>query len=556
MNHHQARAHITASVAAAAWRENLEGIRDRATITENTITTSTPSGGQLTFTAGFGVFNQITPYGPITHNGHAVTEPDALLRLLTPDADTTELTDAVSGLALALHRHKQITNDHRTAAQHANATTSIELARHLHLNEHNHLACRHLEPLAVTGHHLHPAARTRLGWNHQDRLAHDLESHGTTGIRFLSVNRQTVITTSDDHGRDIDTLIASWHQPLENHLAPNRVLIPLHPWQHRHVTHGPLRHLLHTGDIREIPGLQLAADPTASIRTLVTTTGHYLKCSLDIHITSTRRGISPATAANGPVLSHTIKDLINKDQLLTPHIAVLPETAAVSLPHGHPASRDLTCILREPLAHHLLDHELAIPATALCARSPISGRHLASELADAYTGTPSEFLTTYATNLLTTTIRLAALYGVGMEAHLQNCVPTFNGATPHRIVLRDLGGARIHLPTLNDTGHHPHLHPASVVTTDDITTVHTKVAYTVLQNHLAAIVSAMEADHLLTHTTAWKLISGIVAELDIPNTTRDFYTAPTLPLKALLHMRLTDGPDQHVPVDNPLHQPS
>ena len=554
MNHHHIAAnHITASVAAAAWRENLTGIRDRATITDHTITTTTPTGQPLRFTATFDAFHQITPYGPITLADHPVTDPAPLLRSLDPTADTTEITDAIAGLTLALQRHDHIRTQHRNAATHAKASTSIDLARHLQRNNPHHLICRHLEPLAVTGHHLHPAARTRLGWNHQDRLAHDLESEGTTQIRFVSADRRDVVTTDDESGNTIDRLIADWFHPLTQHLHPDRVLIPLHPWQHRHITTGPLHHLRDTGTIHDIPDLALPADPTASIRTLVTDTGHYLKCSLDIHITSTRRGISPATAANGPVLSRTITDLISHDPALSPRITVLPETAAVSFPAGHPAARDLTCILREPLATRLCPEELAIPATAMCARSPISGRHLVSELADAH---PQHFLTAYATLLLETTITLATRYGIGMEAHLQNCVPTFIGATPHRIILRDLGGARIHLPTLHHHGFRPKLHPDSVVTVDDIGTTHTKVAYTVLQNHLAAIVSAMKDDDLVEPDTAWNIIADIVDDLDIPTRTRDFYTAPTLPLKALLHMRLTGAGDYHVPVDNPLHRSS
>ncbi|HIW64539.1 MAG TPA: hypothetical protein H9881_18960 [Candidatus Stackebrandtia excrementipullorum] len=557
MNHHtQAHAHVTATLAAAAWRENLTGLRDRAAIQNNTIHTTTHAGNRLTFTATLEAFNQITPYGPVTHNGQPITDPTVLLTLLAPHADPIELTDAVEGLTLAFQRHEHIVADHRRAARRLGAATSIQLAQHLQQNTNDHLICRHFEPLAVTGHHLHPGARTRLGWNHHDRLAYDLEANGTTDILFLALDRRQAVSTTDGHGRDIDAVMATWFPPLTEHLSPDRILIPTHPWQHRHATAGTLRPLTETGHLTDVPQLRLPAEPTASIRTLVTRTGHYLKCSLDIHITSTRRGISPATAANGPVLSRTIIDLIGRDATLAPHITVLPEIAAVSLPHHHPASRDLTCILRAPLTDHLQPGELAVPATALCARSPISGRHLISELALQHPHQPAHFLEIYATKLLDTTIRLATEYGIGMEAHLQNCIPTFIDATLHRVILRDLGGARIHLPTLHRAGYKPPLHPASVTTTDDITEAHTKVAYTVLQNHLAAIVTAMEADDLLHHATAWKIITDIVADIAIPDATRNFYTAPTLPHKALLHMRLMGDGDHHVPVDNPLHQSS
>ena len=36
----------------------------------------------------------------------------------------------------------------------------------------------------------------------------------------------------------------------------------------------------------------------------------------------------------------------------------------------------------------------------------------------------------------------------GLEAHLQNSLPTFRGGRPHRIAFRDFAGLRLHLPRL------------------------------------------------------------------------------------------------------------
>lgn len=545
----QAGHHVTQAVLAAAWREDLTGIRTHATTTGDTTTTTTDDGHRLRFTAHHNAFHQIHPYGPILHNGQPIVEPGTLLHLLHPGADTDELDDAVAGLTLALHRHRDIRDGHRDIATRYRAATSIELAQRLQ-DTPDYSPCRHFEPLAVEGHHLHPGARTRLGWTHHDRLAHDLESRHTTRLRFLAADRDLLITT----GEPIDAHIAQWFPQLTPHLDDDHVIIPMHPWQYRHATTTSLRPLLRQGRLHPIDDLELPAEPTSSIRTLVTTGGHYLKCSLNIHITSTRRGISPATAANGPVLSAMLADIIEHDPRLAPNITVLAEPAAVSLPDHHPAARDLTCILRQPLAAVCAPDELAVPATALTAHSPVSGQRIITELITAADLPTHRFLHRYAKLLLDSTLHLAGAYGIGMEAHLQNCIPTFRHGHPHRIILRDLGGARIHLPRLHATGHHPDLHPASVTVTTDIDQTRAKVAYTVLQNHLAAIVAALTADDAITPDTAWQVITDIITDLDIPTTDRDYYTAPSLPLKALLHMRLTDGPDHHIMVDNPLHR--
>ncbi|GAA4895073.1 siderophore synthetase component [Stackebrandtia albiflava] len=546
MNHHAAAHHLVHAVLAAAWREDLAHIRTRAHRHGDTHTTPTGTG-TLRFHAHTHAFAQITPHGTVHHDDHPVTDPATLLRLLEPGADITELTDAVEGLALALTRHRHITDHHRALARTHHAHDSVTLAHRLATGP-RYQPCRHFEPLAVTGHHLHPGARTRLGWTHTDRLNHDLESHHTTRLPVISASRELVTTT----GQPLDHLLTTLHPPLRAHLHPDRVLIPLHPWQHRHVVTTRHHDLYRRGLIHDLPDIHIPAEPTASIRTLVLPDGHYLKTSLDIHITSTRRGISPATAANGPALSHTLHTITTTDPHLRERLTVLPEPAAVSAHHTHPAARDLTCILRGPLHHHTRPGELAVPATALPATSPHTGTTIATELAAHHPGTPQDFLTRYATILLGTTLHLAAHYGIGLEAHLQNCIPVFRHATPVRVILRDLGGARIHTPRLTAAGHTPRLHPHSVTTTDDITVTHTKVAYTVIQNHLAALVNALHHDGTLHATDAWKTIGEIIADTDIPTTDRDFYTTPTLPLKALLHMRLHNGPDHHVPVPNPL----
>ncbi|HEX8008491.1 MAG TPA: IucA/IucC family protein, partial [Trebonia sp.] len=116
-----------------------------------------------------------------------------------------------------------------------------------------------LEQLATEGHNLHPCGRTRLGWDVRDMLDHDLETEGTH-VRFVRVPREMLIG-------DLD-------------------LLPVHEWQ--------LGHLM-----RRFPGLFAdgtlsvqeqvwPARPTGALRTLLTPHG-YLKLSLDIQVTSSRR---------------------------------------------------------------------------------------------------------------------------------------------------------------------------------------------------------------------------------------------------------------------------
>ena len=54
------------------------------------------------------------------------------------------------------------------------------------------------------------------------------------------------------------------------------------------------------------------------------------------------------------------------------------------------------------------------------------------------------WLEAYARLLLPPVLGLATRHGIGLEAHLQNCVPTFVEGRPHRLALRDLAGMRLY----------------------------------------------------------------------------------------------------------------
>ncbi|MGH8876589.1 MAG: IucA/IucC family protein [Stackebrandtia sp.] len=487
-----------------------------------------------------------------------VDDPVGLLRLLVPDAPghlAAELRDAVTGLTTALPRHRDLNQSIRDTASRHGASTTVELVETLTAREPGFLPCRFFEPLAVEGHHLHPCARTRLGWDEADRRSYDLEAPRPIAMRFVAARRDIIASAPDGQGRDLGTRLAERYPFLREHLDPDSVLIPVHPWQHHSIRSGGLRHLFGAGLLRDLPA-RMDTAPTASIRTLVAADGAYLKCSLSIHITSTLRGISPATVHNGPVLSRLLSAIIPADPDLAPRIAVLPEPAGASLPDGHPAARQLSCLLRVSLSEVTQPGELPIPATALAAISPVTGSSIAAELVAATGRPPDDFLHRYTRLLAGVTIRLADRYGIAAEAHLQNCVPTFTSGEPRRIIIRDLGGARILPGRLADAGHRPDLHPRSVITTTDADTVRAKVAYTVFQNHLAAVIDALSRDCALPQATAWRIVADTLDTIDMSTPDRDFYTAATVPHKALLSMRLRAGTgDVHVPVLNPLARP-
>ncbi|GLW30395.1 IucA/IucC family protein [Actinoplanes regularis] len=434
-----------------------------------------------------------------------VAEPVDLLGGIDAPAFAAELRNAVVNLAIALARPGPVRGGDPDEAAIAG------------------------ERLAISGHNLHPCGRTRLGWDTCDVLAHDLES-GSTRIRFIAVR-------DDVHlGEDLSAL-----HPGD--VPAGYRAQPVHAWQHELVVKR-YAHLFADGTLRELDG-HLDAVPTAALRTLLLPPAadgsrRYLKVSLDIQVTSTRRSISVASTRNGPAVSTLLHRLVADE----PSLLLMAETAGAAVPVG--SGRDLSAILREGLTGRLAPGEEAIPGSAL--------PHRLAELVRRHGGGPAAWLHDYARLLLPPLLRLA-VHGVALEAHLQNCLPTFVDGRPHRLALRDFAGLRLHLPRLAAAGHHVDLWPGSVVGTDDPAVMRAKLGYTAFQAHLGEVVIHSG----LPEAEAWRIVRDVVDEtyaaLRSAEARADHaaFTAPTVPHKALVRMRLADQGDIYIPVENPLH---
>lgn len=468
------------------------GRRLRAALTRENLTPETPGGRRHAFHR-------------VEYHDAGVADPVELLTGIdTTGTFATEIRNAVINLAIALARtgHNLPTGDDPD-------TTAVRLER-----------------LAVAGHNLHPCGRTRLGWDTTDVLAHDLEA-GHTRIHFIAVRDDTHL------GDDLGFLLGRQ--------APTGYrLQPVHAWQ-LDTVRTRYTDLFTDGTLRHLDG-HLDAIPTAALRTLLLPGGRYLKLSLDIQVTSTRRSISVASTRNGPALSALLNRLIDDDP--DGHrLLLMTEPAGAAVPAG--TGRDLSAIARTGLTGRLQPTEQAIPGGAL--------PHLIGDLVDQTGGNPATWLTDYTRLLLPPLLRLLG-HGIALEAHLQNCLPTFRNGHPHRLALRDLAGLRLHPGRLHQAGHTLDLWPGSVITTNDTETLRAKLAYTALQAHLGELVIQLGHTHNLDERHAWRLIRTVID--DTPGLTTDdhtWLTAETIPHKALVRMRLAGTGDIHIPVSNPLH---
>ncbi|MFV2011888.1 MULTISPECIES: IucA/IucC family protein [unclassified Micromonospora] len=415
------------------------------------------------------------------------------------------------------------------------------------------------ERLAVTGHNLHPCGRTRLGWSVADVVAHDVESPAT-GVGFVAVRRDLHV------GEDVAAELARWY-PQVPVAQPGWVVQPVHVWQ-RSVVSSRYADLLDRGVVRLLPAV-VPAVPTAAVRTVLLPAGRdgarrYLKLSVDIQVTSTRRTISMASVRNGPALSTVLASLVAADEVAARRLVLLPEVAGAAVRVG--SGRDMSVIVRGGLAGRLVPGEVAVPGVAL-----VTSAQLARRVADfggvrglvgAVAGLG--FLGAYARVVLPPLLRLASRFGVALEAHLQNCLPTFRDGVPYRLVVRDFAGLRLLLPRLAQAGVEVGLAPGSVVGTDDAAVMRAKLGYTALQAHLGEVVLGLVTGWGVDEAAAWRVVREVVDEVyeglrsaggvEAGWAADDHraWTAPMVAHKALVRMRLSGAGDVYVPVRNPV----
>ncbi|MFG3342074.1 IucA/IucC family protein [Glycomyces sp. NPDC048151] len=502
---------LASQIKAAAWRENLNGYRDRPV----------PEGAREQ------AFNQLEVDGP---DEDPVKVLEAVLGGAVPEHLAAELYSAHEGLAHARERAGRRNRHLAALAERAGAGTLAELVASC--GRDTHTTARLLETLATEGHQLHPLARTRLGWDRADRERYDLEASRPVRIRLVA-DRAGVLERSGGDFRD--------HPMLRGMDLPDPV-VPVHPWQLEHRVLPGYRDLFASGRLRVVDAA-VPAWPTAAIRTLA---GHdapgFLKLALGIHITSTRRDISPATALLGPRLSGLLGfiDRVGDSGSERRH-RIIADVAGAWLP----GSRELTALARSPLPSGP-EGLVYVPATALAATSPVTGLSLAAEYA-RWSGDPDAWIRDYA-RLFAHPVLQKAEAGIGLEAHLQNSLVGMRGPEPVVPVSRDLGGARIHLPTLPWDLELPQGSPVNAASMDQ---VRAKVAYTLFQNHFAALVAALERDLGLDGAAFWADLGDELGGR-LSRAERDAYLAARQPTKALLTMRLHPGEEVETPVDNPM----
>ena len=336
------------------------------------------------------------------------------------------------------------------------------------------------EQRVVDGHPFHPNCRSRPGFSVAEQLAYAPEHRPVVGLGMAPVREEDCRSTG------------TW--PYRER---GRVLIPVHPWQARHV----LKDAQPVGD-------GMAAHPLMSLRTLAVPGGPHLKTALSARLTSSVRDISAYSITSAATVSAFMESMTGHlDGLL--HITRTLGAVTAGSP-------DLAAVSRESPDLYAGAGERVVPAAALAA--------------DVRPQSPA-WLAEFSRLALGVGLRLLDL-GVALEAHGQNLLVVLSSVgAPVRLVYRDLADIRVSPARLARHGIAvPEL--TGRIVTDDESVLRGKLFGSLVAGTLAATAGSATALHGALST----------AVRDLPRTPDlTALLRQPLPAKALTLMRLSPG---------------
>lgn len=493
-----------------------------------------------------------------------------------------ETQNGVANLTLALAGANQRKNELTALTRSHHKHTSLDWALHQRKEQMNFSILAFYEQWVVEGHPLHPGAKTKLGLKPEEVMRYSPEWGTTLKIALVAVHKQSCITKSID-GQNLTSRLYREYEGLQSSVeetmnaqgldAADFDLIPVHPWQFEHTLNFLYGEERRQQKIVPIKEFHIPAQPLVSFRSFapIQKQGqgrHHIKTAVNVQTTSAVRTVSPNSVENGPVLSRILAGIHKRENEFNGRFIVLKEVAGSHFNPGNPdlpkderwtLQANLASILRENPENYILDEkEIPMPAAALIAESPVSGKPVAIELIEQIakkynsndlTEAAILFIQRYAETSLPGFLSLMVRYGISLEGHMQNSVAVFLDGELTRILLRDFGGVRILAERLIKQGYQAEFYPGSSIVTNVAEEMRSIISYSVMQNHFAELISCIVRELNIEESCLWKPVAEVcksvfkelrkdpdIAEQAAEDELSLFH--PVIHLKALTTMRL------------------
>jgi siderophore synthetase component len=494
-----------------------------------------------------------------------------------------ELCNACANQALAYafweHKKRSISKEMSKEG----ITNVIEWVSRQKQHQHSFNSSMFFEQLCIEGHNLHPGAKTKMGMEPSAVFAYAPECQGTPDLHFVAVHKEMTEWSvyrecrSDFWDQYPGLQEAALEQGIDLELYQ---IIPVHVWQWERIIPQLYAKEIAQNLIIPIHNYSIASQSMSSFRTVQPVALDSLKrwsvkVSVDSQMTSTVRSISRYTTNNGPRLTECILKIVEQELLLKEKIIPLGEWLGFNFKsEDERKSRNLSAVFRESVESQIGDDELAIVGTALYAPSPMTGQALICDIIEQYlwhadqleiNQVIKQFVTEYATLVLSGYLTLMVKYGVGLEGHLQNSIPVFRQGKPIRLLIRDWGGARIFKKRLEKYGLPIDILPGSLTLAKKENEMRNKVFYTVYQNHLGELIIQICKYYAISESELWQIVFSVTDQIfsqlmrddqirEDAEADRSYFYQSDVLHKALAYMRLAPQKgDIYVAVPNPLY---
>lgn len=367
-----------------------------------------------------------------------------------------------------------------------------------------------LEQWGSVGHPWHPMSKTKLGLTPEEVEALSPEFGATLTLPLAALRRDCArveaLPGCGDYAawfaRHFPAAWRGWREALEAMGEGTRLddwlPLPMHPYQSQHLVPREFAAEIASGILLLPEGATMPAAPTMSFRTVVpcgASDAPHVKLPVSLRLTSVQRAVSPKIATMGPRFTALLRQVLEREAQFGGSLDIVPEYLGVVF-DGPGASderaRHLALLMRGNPMAAAEDGFFPVPVGALFAESPADGKPLALELARLCEGDRPDAALAYFRRHAATVLRAALgaylLYGMGFEAHQQNSFILLDaGWRPARLLMRDFGDLRVHMPTLRAAGLDLAPHSAGHACFDDIGPVRDKLLHAVLLCHLVEL---------------------------------------------------------------------
>ncbi|TMR98720.1 IucA/IucC family protein [Nonomuraea basaltis] len=396
------------------------------------------------------------------------------------------------------------------------------------------------EQSVVDGHPYHPCCRNRPGVSVAEQLAYMPEHRPMVTLDLVAVPAADCLVSG------------AWPAALTD---GDRLLLPVHPWQTRHV--------LPALGLRPYVTGAIPARPLMSVRTLAPLDGGpHLKTAFSTRMTSDVRDISPGSIRDCVALSHLLTELSTR---LGGRLRVARYLAGAAAAAKGEHSADLSVMLREPTSA-VAGSGTVLPVAGSATVLPVAGSATVLPVAAVtreMIGNPAGWLAAFARLALTDALGLLAL-GAALEAHGQNLLVVLDGdGRPSRLIYRDLADVRLSPARLARNG--VEVPPVSArLLSDDPGVLHAKLFGSLIGTTFGSLISLFCRGERAEESRLWAVVAAAAREAfdGLPRgpdarADRNALFGPHITVKAHLVAQLEGAPpgDSWTRLPNPLTTP-